>query len=276
MKPTNLAAPAAARLLAAALLAASASPALAVTPFKMRVPIGPIVAAAPVPDILVAGYDPLADVFQSTVGSFTWDGTSYTVPSGTAFGFAGPVTLTLAMTGTDVKTAMRNNPTALSPAAATWLSAGVPALAWDPNVGQWHADPPDTLYCLGGTFDFVNWLCDGAKPPLPAKNDVCQRVGPAYVAGFDAWGQDVCKHYATGSQIGSIAARIRVDPPVPATSDDWDALPDPLNPLARPPGVGGELPYAPYMPAGVAIQNNFTITDLNTGTVHHCTNGGCD
>lgn len=65
-------------------------------------------------------------------------------------------------------------------------------------------------------------------------------------------------------------APLTVFPSRPATDEDWDALPDPL------PAVGAELPYAPYMPSGVAVQNNFTINDLSTGTVHHCTNGGCD
>lgn len=262
MKPPSLPTPAAAGLLAAALLAASASPALAVTPFKMRVPIGPIATAASVPDISIAGYNPLTSLFQSPSGSFTWDGASYTVPTGTAFSFTGPVTLTLALTADGVKATLRDNPLLL----------------------------PGTLaggYLTGEGFGYTDGQWTVPKPQVLAGEVSC-RESPNYQehCGATYWSTHIGRSFLPGYAYPSGCTRAHTEPtppyehhlvcsspapevPTPATADDWAALPDPL------PAVGAELPYAPYLPA-VAVQNNFTINDLNTGTVHHCTNGGCD
>lgn len=280
MKPPSPSTPAAVRLLAAALLAVFASPALAATSFKMRVPVGPIVAAAPAPDISIAGYNPLTGMFQSPIGSFTWDGTSYLIPSGTAFGITGPVTLTPAATADAVKTAIRNNPTALGGTLAEGWTTGQGLGFFD---DQWWRDAPG--------FDPAAFShAEGAALPDTCTTSYCNygaAIGTAcrldasttvfrilYISGSDVppsgWSyvNNCAPRYAHMSPY--------IDSSYPGTGwlpfapGDFDGLPDPT------PAAGAELPYAPYMPSGVAIQNNFTITDLNTGTVHHCTNGGCD
>lgn len=262
MKPPSLSSPTAARLLAAALLAASASPALAVTPFKMRIPVGPIAAAAPAPDISIAGYNPLTGMFQSPVSSFTWDCTSYAIPSGTAFGFTGPVTLTPAVTaGEAVKAALQGSPGAPGTLAEGWLANR--GMGW--TAGEWLKTTATYCAYWGGV------LGCGSDPASSASAWLAIAGGPWY--GTPSCNGDALSgncHWTLPFFSGDIPYFRDSVQTVPAVPGDWDALPDPI------PAAGAELPYAPYMPSGVAVQNNFTITDLNTGTVHHCTNGGCD
>jgi hypothetical protein len=237
----------------AVLLAATFGAHAQATVYKMRIPVGPIAAAAPapVPGISIPGYDPVTGTFQSAQGSFTWNGTSYSIPSGTAFGHTGPVALTPAVTAAAAKAAMRDNHGSLAGTLAEgWLTGqGIAYSTWNYSSC--------TASTCSGTLD-ATYACLVAKwgsigaitiTPMPAGETY-------YQAQIYAGTWNPANIYCSG--------------PSPADQADWDALPDPL------PAVAPELPYAPYLPAGAAVQNNFQITDLDTGTVHNCTNGGCD
>jgi len=236
----------------AVLLAASFGAHAQATAYKMRIPVGPIAAAAPAPDISIPGYNPVSGTFQSAQGSFTWNGTSYGVTTGTAFGITGPVVLTPVVTTDAIKTAIRDNPGSLAGTLAEgWLLASGVQLTADglgferpPSYGGVAADCHNSWYDTHGG---------------PAGGDVAAWVAWCQASGL--WGPSSC-HSAT-LYTGGVPSRwdlIHISlycyagaSAQPLAVGDWGSLSDPL------PTVAPEMPYAPYLPAGVAVQNNFTI-----------------
>jgi hypothetical protein len=233
----------------------------------------------------------VAGTFQSAQGSFTWNGASYGVPSGTAFGHTGPVTLTPSATADAVKAAIWSNPGSL---AGTLAEGWIAGHNWVYQGGQWLKRTP----ALGDSYWYAVGV-GGAGVPLTCSSSVTSTCTAEEAAIAGSVGQGTT--YTTAEIIGagcylwSHYAQCEVrrwnntytrweTPTVniyrttpspgeytPVDSDDLAALPDPL------PTVSPELPYAPYLPAGVPVnQNNFQILDLGTNTTHNCTNGGCD
>jgi len=148
----------------AVLLAASFGAHAQATTYKMRIPVGPIAAAAP--DISIPGYDPVAGTFQSAQGSFTWSGTAYGVTTGTAFGHTGPVTLMPAVTANAVRAAMRDNPGSLAGTLAEgWLTAQ--GFSWNGTTTQWEKAPGGYTVGVHGQGNGCDDIGPGASVYVP-------------------------------------------------------------------------------------------------------------
>ncbi len=147
-----------------------------------------------------------------------------------------PATLRMAANaGQIVKNSMRLNP---------WGIAGTLAAGWLLSEG---------LQFLNG-----QWMASTTNDCWVHNNSpICRATGQEKCNDFNEPGgltffptttdQGQCK-YANGYVFASII-NTRQAPvgSVPATDDDWAALPDPL------PAVAPELPFAPYMPEGAPV-----------------------
>lgn len=196
---------------------------------------------------IVSGYSSSSGRFASVASGFSMTAANdgYIAQSVTNVGGRAvtmPATMRMAANaGQIAKTAMRLNP---------YLIAGTLAVGWllenaiqpDGNGGFTITVTPD---CLGQTVyastgyvysscyrhpDSDAWWNGQAPAPM------C----PSPYVTFDHGGFTPAYRYCGLVVPAGSTTR-------PATSDDFDALPDPL------PAVGPELPYAPYMPDGAPV-----------------------
>lgn len=269
-------------LFLAAILSVSASQAFAAAPFKMRIPVGPIVVAAPT--LSIPGYDPSTGLFQAAQGTFTYSNGEYVTTSGNL-----QAVLAVAPAADAAAIAnMRANPAGVAGTLAeAWLAGqGLQYLN-----GQWQKE--DTTNA-GETY-LGGWMWGNSQPeniPCNTDNRVCSVedsltsvavwiYGPGSVAfnwSIISQGPSVTNvrydirmpngQTSLGWNGNIVKGGLYVPPTSVAADPDFAALPAPT------PAVGAELPYAPYMPQGVPVTPT-TITDLSTGKTYTCTNGAC-
>lgn len=203
----------------------------------------------------IAGYS--GGKFSSPAGSFgmTAANDGFVKPSVINVG-GRPVTIpaTLRMAsnaGNLVKGALRITPWGMiaGTLAAGWLAdQGIQWLngEWQKqNSGDWWSVPghpvPDAKFMTGQSAAETACANDSGTLityyPLGTGNYGSEGV---YCQGGSAWG---------GLQFWRSVIKFSGNPTsVPAMPEDWDALPDPL------PAIVPELPYAPYLPDGVPVE----------------------
>lgn len=198
----------------------------------------------------IAGYS--AGKFSSAAGSFAMTAANDAFIKPSVINVGGkpvtiPATLRMAANaGQYAKNGMRLNPWVIAGTlAAGWLADQM--VSWDADSGQWVKGSTDYDWCVSSSS-----CCSSPMPVV---------TGPYSSVNCFAWVDrqtDVCNP-------GSVRATCAPGQPnpgitytwnafnprpgvgAPMTPSDWDALPDPL------PAIAPELPYTPYLPAGVPV-----------------------
>lgn len=211
----------------------------------------------------ISGYSRAAGMFASPAGSFSMTAANdgFVKPAVLNIG-AKAVTIPAALrmasnAGQYAKSAMRLNP---------WAIAGTLAAAWlldhgmEYSEGVWLSTVTNpyggldyetcTSGQVGGTHteSYVRqailanpqnhyYGCSGWHDCTTANGGVyCQAWGAPGQTGFSGCAAYQCTGQPNPQQR-------------PATDDDWDALPDPL------PAIAPEVPYAPYLPEGIPVND---------------------
>jgi hypothetical protein len=229
---------------------------------------------------VVPGYSSSAGTYRAPAGSFTMSAANagFIQPAVATVGgkpITVPASLRMAANaGQFAKNAMRLNP---------YVIIGTLALPWliEQGIeyidGQWvkqdlsggtypggvtwrnsHTQGATRSYDSGVYTNNCGATSVGCSIEAAAFYPVVYSVGYSYLSHtISCESNGICAYTAqrgspynspTSSTVGtSPTANPAPSTYVPATDDDWDALPDPL------PAIAPELPYAPYMPDGVPV-----------------------